>query len=63
MGQGSNEQVPRTPANAAFGPGAELMAWKAKGGTVISSRKGRNANGNVFVAWISSQELKRYVGQ
>jgi hypothetical protein len=62
MGQGSDINVPRTPANGAFGAGADLVHWKAKGGTVLSSRKGRNAAGNIAVIWISSQELARYSG-
>jgi hypothetical protein len=54
--------VPRTPANGAFGAGADLIFWKAKGGTVLSSRRGRNAAGNVVVIWMSSQELARFTG-
>jgi hypothetical protein len=62
MGQGSDVNVPRTPANGAFGAGADLIFWKAKGGTVLSSRSGRNAAGNVVVIWMSSQELARFTG-
>jgi hypothetical protein len=62
MGQGG-DQVPRTPFNSSFGPDAELLAWKAKSGAVISARKPRNTPGNVVVAWISDKEVARYAGQ
>lgn len=63
LGQGTDQNIPRSPFAGAFGPQAKVFLWKAKGGTVMTSRDGKNKEGNLILAWISNEELARYSGQ
>jgi len=63
LGQGSNRDPPRSSLAGLFGPGANVFFWKAKGGVVMTSKDGKNRDGNLSLAWMSNEELARYSGK